>query len=796
MSVLWRKVWGDLWGSKTRTALVILSIVVGVFAISMMVTAGVILPRELKRSFTAIYPSNVILNTEPVNPAVLAAVRALPEVKHLEGRTSLPTRVQVGAGERRNLTLFAAADYQAIQIDRLTPVQGAWPPQPDEIVIERASLAYLNTHIGELIQLETPTGQPQALRVVGLVHDVYQLAPEFEGGAIGYIAPETLAGLGGVTDVNELHITVSGDTTDARHVQQQVNRIRDALEQQGARVLYALLVVGDQHPLQTMVQGAVVVLGLLAVLSLLLSGLLIVNTMSALLTQQMRQIGILKALGGQRAQVMGLYARLVLIFGGVAWLIALPLGWLGGQAFAGFLAALLNFDIQNTAPPLEALFISLAVSLLLPLLAAAYPIDKGTRLTVREALHDYGIQDAASNNALERTFTAITWPPGIWRLARRNAFRRPQRLALTLLTLVAASAIALAVLNVRAALFKTLDQTKDFLTDDVSVTFSTAYPVADIRQTVAPLPNVARVECWSVLSGRHILPAGETGSDVTLWAPPAETTMLNPTFLAGRWLTATDTNAIVVNTYWWRDNPQLKVGDEVKIVLKGQMTVWQIVGIIAGVPNNMVPTPYAYVSHEHLSAQIDEVGLAHRVQVTLHQSDAAAQAAMADALEAALKGAGFRIDAIVEAVTMDAAFTSGYSVVISLFLVMAAVLAVVGALGLMGTMSLSVLERTREIGILYAVGATQGTVRTLILAEGVFLGILSWLGGLGLALPLSLALSHVVGRIFTGVALAFTFSIPSAGMWLGVVVGISAGASFLPAWRAGRMVVREMLSYE
>jgi putative ABC transport system permease protein len=135
--------------------------------------------------------------------------------------------------------------------------------------------------------------------------------------------------------------------------------------------------------------------------------------------------------------------------------------------------------------------------------------------------------------------------------------------------------------------------------------------------------------------------------------------------------------------------------------------------------------------------------------------------------------------------------------VLSIFLsIVATLLAIVGALSLMATMSMNVHERAREIGVMRAIGASNGAVLNIFLVEGIAIGMLSWPFSAALALPISKGLSTVVGDEFTGAPLSYTFSLGGALFWL-VLVGILAAlASVLPAWNAARLSVREVLTYE
>jgi putative ABC transport system permease protein len=128
--------------------------------------------------------------------------------------------------------------------------------------------------------------------------------------------------------------------------------------------------------------------------------------------------------------------------------------------------------------------------------------------------------------------------------------------------------------------------------------------------------------------------------------------------------------------------------------------------------------------------------------------------------------------------------------------VMALLIAAVGGLGLTGTMSINVLERTREIGVMRALGASDGSVLRIVLVEGVFVGVLSWALGALLAYPVGLLLSNMVGNAFLQIPLTYVFALGGAIGWLAAVVGIAALASLLPAWNASRLSVRQTLAYE
>ena len=127
---------------------------------------------------------------------------------------------------------------------------------------------------------------------------------------------------------------------------------------------------------------------------------------------------------------------------------------------------------------------------------------------------------------------------------------------------------------------------------------------------------------------------------------------------------------------------------------------------------------------------------------------------------------------------------------------MAVLLGVVGGLGLAGTMTMNVVERSREIGVIRAVGASDTAVLLLFLAEGLLIGLLAWLIGAALSIPVSKVLSDALGQAFVQRPLAFEISAQGFVLWFIVVFWLAVFGSLLPAWRAARTSVREVLAYE
>ena len=122
-------------------------------------------------------------------------------------------------------------------------------------------------------------------------------------------------------------------------------------------------------------------------------------------------------------------------------------------------------------------------------------------------------------------------------------------------------------------------------------------------------------------------------------------------------------------------------------------------------------------------------------------------------------------------------------------------LALIGGIGLASMMTVNLFERTREIGVMRAIGAVAAVTVKVVIGEALSIAAMSWLLVLLLSLPLTRAIGLLAGGMF-GAPLLFTISIIAAAVWLALVLAIAVAASVAPASRAARLVMREALAYE
>ena len=790
----WLKVFRDLWHNKTRTLLVVLSIAVGVFAVGVIAGSRITLSRELAASYAASNPSHATiftLNTFDEN--LVKSVQAMPVIETAEARGSVYTRLQIGSDEWLTLQLVAVPDFENIGLDKVRSQSGDWPPLNHELLIERSSIGMVNAGEGATLIVKAPNGKERPMHISGVAHDLFAKVFALDGVATGYITFDTLEWLGEPRDFRELRFRLADGGDDVVAIRQVADEVQDKVERSGGSVLITMIPNPGQHPLDYAIQAMSLILGVMGLFALFLSSFLVINTVAALLAQQQRQIGTMKAIGARTNQILGMYMVTVTLYGLLALLVALPLGAVGAHAFTVVMAEFFNFDVSSFQIPVAVIILETAVAILVPIIAGFFPVLAGARVTVQEAINDYGLdKNHYGASIIDRWLTQIQILSRPFLLSLRNTFRRKLRLALTLITLTLAGTIFIATFSVYTSFLGSLHRFMDYYQYDVAVQFNRPYRIQQLQRETAQIPGIVAAEGWAFANTRMVYEDGSHSGMVILFAPPAETKMINPSIGQGRWLQPGDKNAIVVNTITLRDEPEKGVGDEITLKLEGEKTTWEIVGIAEG--GQFVPM--AFIDSSAYTRAIGSVDQADWLMVKTEQHTEAYQRKVLSLLERQLEAHGFRIGAtsiIAQELNEVQAIFQG---ILTLLIMMTILMAAVGGLGLMGTMSINVLERTREIGVMRAIGASNRTILSIIIQEGILIGLVSWLFSILLAFPLSLAISNAVGQQFLNAPLNYKFSWQGTLTWLITVVLIAAFASYWPARQAAKLTVHEILAYE
>ncbi|KAA0285175.1 MAG: ABC transporter permease, partial [Chloroflexi bacterium] len=644
----WFKVINDLFGNKTRTLLIVLSMSVGLFALGIILSARTILADGLAESFAAIHPSSGTVRTiQLFDEDFLESIRKMKDVQEADARRNISARLLTKSGEWKNLTVFVIADYDDIRVNKVTSQSGAWPPPEREILIERAALPVIEAEVGDVVLIKFPNDVERRVRIAGAAYDPAQLPAQIDGTPYGYVTFDTLEWFGEPYGFNELHV-IAVNAQDKAWAQRVVNRVKDKVEKSGYTIPLSMIAEPGQLPMNDVLNGILLLMGLLGVLSLFLSVFLVVNTVSAILTQQKRQIGVMKAVGGSSAQILGMYLVMVLAYGALALLIALPLGVYGAQALSAALAGFFNFDLYSMESPPETFAVQIAIGLILPVLASLVPFVTSLRISAAEAMSNYSMSRGRfGGNVIDRLLSGAN----LWfargfsirsvLLSIRNTFRNKGRLILTLITLTLGSATFISVFNVRASLSSTVEDMIKWFNCDSMLALDRSYRADRIQSEAESIPGVVGTDVWIQLPARLIRDDGSESGLIYMFAPTVhpDSLIVSPSLAEGRWLAPGDENAVVVPSAMLLDEPEMKLGGDILLKVDGEEHTFKIVGTFKG----MAFLPIMYVNYEYMTMITNRIGETDALMIALERHDPAYVDSVTRLVEERLEFVGVKI---------------------------------------------------------------------------------------------------------------------------------------------------------
>lgn len=792
----WRKVISDLWENRARTALVVASIAVGVFAIGMIITTYFILDEDMSITYSSTNPANVEIATDFFDNNFLTTIERVPGVVRAEGRHLTTMRLSADGGNSwRTVSVQGIDDYDDLQIFTLNAVSGRAAPDERELLVESRLAEIIGTEVGQQYILQLADDTRRVMPVVGVVQDQSVQGEGLIPDTV-YVDFDTLDWLGRPQLFNRLNVTVEGDRNDQANIETVGDRVENKIEDSGAAVYQTLYHKSDEHPFRETVLAILGILGAMGALMLILGSSLISNTLTALLNQHLRQIGVMKLVGARSFQVFGMYLALIFTFGMIALLISVPLGGIAGYQFALYLADLLEINVQGFRLIPTSIVVQVVIAVLIPIVAGTLPVRAGSNTTVEKAISDgSGSEGSAEGGWLDRLGETAEWLSRPLLLSIRNTFRKKQRLALTLFTLTMAGAIFIAVFNVQSSLQGFIDTIGNLFIADITVELDQSYRVAKFEQGIAGIDGIERIEPWT--GGRGVIELSETEElFLTIAAPPAATNLVEPNLLQGRQMQAGDEKVLLVADTIWQEIPGLAVGDTLPVSFNdGRADDWTVVGIFQ-FPGRTAEFIFSYAPFEGVAPEIGVVDEASSYRIVTLEHTSAAQEAVATDVDRQLRELGFKVRNVeTSRKTLDD-IAEQIGILVSFFLGMAALTAVVGSIGLAGTMSMNVLERTREIGVMRAIGAVDGEIVKSVIVEGMFIGVISWAIGAVLSFPISYGLLYMVSTSIANSAMPLIFSVQGFWLWLIVVLILAALASIIPARNAARLTIREVLAYE
>ena len=742
------------------------------------------------------------------NQGAVDTLAALPGVRKVEGNVLAPMFWRM-AGEEDftdGMVMSYTLPLKDVEIEPMRLVEGEWPASgQNQVVIEQRMADEYDFKIGDTIEFRTlgaaaSAGESTSWTITGFVFHPYWVGDQDQNipERRVYANYDDAKAIAGFTGLSGFYLRY----TDTQTAEAQELELKQAVANDTSYIpLFIWQDDPDNYFLIGEVEQVTNVMNMLAVVALVVSGFLVTNVINTIVVEQKRQIGVMKSLGASRLDTFIIYAGVALLYGVIGTIPGVILGVIAGSAMAGTIAPLAFTLITGFNVSTTGVLVGVFMRLLVPVAAAFIPVFNGTRVTIMDAMTDLGISSNYGKGMASRIISALPVPINV-RQALSNVTQKLGRLALTGITLTFAAAAFMGVFALFTSINNEIDKLFSTFNAEVSIIPSEAQDYEKVSAAISEVPEVEGVfpgVAFNVqlldLSGTALFvtsPQGDDSADVFAYGFDPASPVFNISYEAGTGWTDDPARDGIVLTKKAADDLERGVGDSLIVAAGGNQREFEIIGVfnypigfvlmrwqdvssLAGFVQNGEPLPTAFF----VKLQGDDL--------TSDEVDSAIND-ITDKLVGLGVTAGYGNQVRDQEEATESITTFGY-----IFQLTSAVMAAVGAIGLLTTLSMAVYERQKEIGVMRSIGAGSMTIIGQFLVEGVLIGLLAWL----IAIPLSFLLAQALNG-----ALGFddfiTFNYPPSVLLLGLIgMGIIATvASMWPSVSASRKTVSDILRYQ
>ena len=786
MSALSRKSWRDLRRRPARAVFTVATIAFAVaglwiFAMPVLMTDAM----NHRIATDRLYDARLTTTDVVLDPDRLAQLRAVPGVTGLDARTLYVTKVVAGE-KRRDVLLVGVPDWAEQPVDAIE-VDSGQVPSGDEVVTDRmnALSGRFAGGLGSTVEVADNSGQLHPLTVSGRGDTLLFSQFVVEDSAVLYVPQATVNRLADASGVNSIELRVQ-DPREADRVAKAVRTRLLEMEPDLAFPDLADVRKAGVWPGQETFNNFSTLLYLGAVLALIAALVLISNTMRTLVAEQRREIAIMKSIGGRRRQIRRSFLRTAVILGVAGTVFGIALGIPFANVVLGFIGNRFLGVTPEWGVPVNAVVVSVVVGVGVTLLASLPALRAAARTSVRAGFEsDLG---SAGSGWAERALRRLRLPRSE-QIGLRSVTRRRTRTYATVLQITLAVSVALGFLALGVTVGDETARVWDSMSWDVLVKQRANVPLdpaagglisttEGVRTTQPILYNLLEVD----------------GDQYEAWGLPPDTELYAPGVVAGRWLTPTDDTErreVVVIGRALARTTGTQVGDTLTVGTARGPARLEVVGIDSRLMNNGTTLFLPLATFQHLLGRSDT----NAYWVTSTDPHEAAIDRLATTAEERLTAAGYPVGTEIRYVER-AANLEGNRVLVAVLAAIGIPIVFISMIGLLNAMTMNVIERTREVGILRCIGASSRDVRRIFRTEAL---AMAFIGAL-LAIPggwlLGALLSWMVTSLFHYGSVPYAFPVLSAGLAVVATLALAWVVVIAPLRRASRLRPGDALRYE
>lgn len=789
MNALSHKVWADLRQHRARTILTICTLGVALGGLGTLAVPGLMnasMQREVQESRLA----SVVVTTHNIdlNAAERYALRDLPNVAAFDPQIEYSTSAMVGSD--RVAAVVWGINFNQQSVDKVQLATGSLPGD-GQVLFDTGDGAAsgLTVAAGNDVAIRTDHGTTSQLDLTGSAHSL-ATSPSAAGSnsAVFYASASTVRKLSGIGGYNVLAFRLTHNTAAAQRV--LISEVRHYLTARTGHQPFVGLPTTRANgtwPGRSSFLEVVSLFYVITALALLCALFLIANTMNTLVVEQGAEVAVLKALGGRRRQIKGVVLRTAALLGIFGAVVGAALGIVIASLLTDFFASNL-FDVHATfAVSIPVVIGSLVLGPALAVVSTLPGLRRAVRRPVAEVLSETA-GSGYGGGAVDRMVARIGTFGGPTRLGLRNVLRQKRRSVATVCQITLAVALGLGLFAAGQSATSLLGRVYGHFHYQVEVDANPGAPLLNARALAIAraTPGVKGVE-----------PVVETGVEYRGQEYPAygigPTTLYQYELSAGTWFHGTETkgSTSVVLGPSIAKSIDASVGARLNLQTASGLVTATVIGIDTGQWDNGSVMYFDLPALQRL-AGMD--GAENALWLTTTNTSHFSVNRVTNDVESRLGARGFPVQ--VQKLYVEAAQNlASNNQIVTIIEVLGLLVGAITLLGLVGTLTMGVIERRREIGVLRSLGASSRQVRQVFSVEGLVMAVLGWSLGSLLGWPLTIGLLKLIGNDF-GVNLPSTYrlvNVPEAFIALIIITWLTIRA---PLRRAARVQPSVELRYQ
>jgi len=793
-TALLMKSWRDLSQKKARTAFTLATIALAVMGLSLFAVSPMASQAALDQiEEENIFNLEIIVSDVELTPTHVSELGQIDNVEAFDPKTGFVTRMYIG--ERRNeVLILGVPDFENIAVNKISKTSGSYPGDM-EVLTERSNKinGVYDGKAGDAFRAFDHQGNEIPLTISGEGKSLAYAGNTYGGTALFYTDIDTVRTLSNLTGYNILSFTL--EETDDASMEATVEDIRDYLVANTDVVAFSNLPetrASDENPMEEFMGIITSMLSILTLLALLCSVFLISNTMNTLISEQKREIAQMKAIGASQSQVFRSFLTTAIIMGIVGTVLGVILGI--------FVA---NFVMATLGDPFgfEAAFIVYLPNVLMSLgagigivIAASLPaLFRSSRLNVREGLQDQGISVNFGEGAMDRFLMRAKSLPRTVQMGLRNVARKKGRSIATVMQVALAVGLFMGLVAFGNSLIITTQGAHDDSTWNISVEGQQG---GGTPLTEDLIPVLEDLEGVSVVEPTYQTAFEIKGESILVWSYVDDTMAWNidKTMDKGRWFTSEEHSSaarVMIVGPALSARQDLDVGDSVEVMTATGPAEFEVVGVTNALQNNgiLIFTPVNTLQ-DVLRANDTVTGFYIATDSEKHDDIDRT----ATTIEDEMLARGYMVTTPIQYVLKERNVKANQGI-ISLLLIISTIVVFISMIGLISTLTMGIMERTKEIGMMRCIGAKSKDIRRMFSTEGVFLAFIGWIIGIPMGIFISWMIS-AMGTSMMDLEIPFTFP-PILILYAGLIAIIGTAVIIqVPLLRATRFKPGDAIRYQ